>query len=241
MKYPARNDRNAGLTGPAIGETLPAARQREMNRQPGRMSGAGHHQTYPAILPGERDCPLFPYRRQILLSGERHSGLSGIENQTKGGVIMAMDYLTKESEEVRQAFSSLDRTALVLRQAAENYSPSIQSKRYLTGEEVCEYLHISPRTLQTLRTRVRSLTPRLATGCSSIPKQRYERYCNEIVGRLSLIKQKADGNYFCRPFAYLLSDFELVPDLSFQCSHIPPDLVVGDLRINLCRGDMFVS
>ena len=151
MKYPARNDRNAGLTGPAIGETLPAARQREMNRQPGRMSGAGHHQTYPAILPGERDCPLFPYRRQILLSGERHSGLSGIENQTKGGVIMAMDYLTKESEEVRQAFSSLDRTALVLRQAAENYSPSIQSKRYLTGEEVCEYLHISPRTLQTLR------------------------------------------------------------------------------------------
>lgn len=64
---------------------------------------------------------------------------------------MAMNYLTKESEEVRQALSSLDRTALVLRQAAENYSPSIQSERYLTGEEVCEYLHISPRTLQTLR------------------------------------------------------------------------------------------
>lgn len=64
---------------------------------------------------------------------------------------MAMDYLTKESEEIRQALSSLDRTALVLRQAAENYSPSIQSERYLTGEEVCEYLHISPRTLQTLR------------------------------------------------------------------------------------------
>lgn len=64
---------------------------------------------------------------------------------------MAMDYLTKESDEVRQALSSLDRTALVLRQAAENYSPSIQSERYLTGEEVCEYLHISPRTLQTLR------------------------------------------------------------------------------------------
>lgn len=64
---------------------------------------------------------------------------------------MAMDYLTKESEEVRQALSSLDRIALVLRQAAENYSPSIQGERYLTGEEVCEYLHISPRTLQTLR------------------------------------------------------------------------------------------
>lgn len=64
---------------------------------------------------------------------------------------MAMDYLNQESEEVRQALSSLDRIALVLRQAAENYSPSIQGERYLTGEEVCEYLHISPRTLQTLR------------------------------------------------------------------------------------------
>lgn len=64
---------------------------------------------------------------------------------------MAMDYLTKESEEIRQAFSSLDRTASVLRQSAENYSLAIQSERYLTGEEICEYLHISPRTLQTLR------------------------------------------------------------------------------------------
>ena len=64
---------------------------------------------------------------------------------------MSMDYLTKESEEVRQVLSSLDCTFFALRQAAENYSPSIQSERYLTGEEVCEYLHISPRTLQTLR------------------------------------------------------------------------------------------
>lgn len=64
---------------------------------------------------------------------------------------MAMDYLTKESEEVRQAFSSLDRTARALQAALANYTPSIKSECYLTGEEVCEYLHISPRTLQTLR------------------------------------------------------------------------------------------
>lgn len=64
---------------------------------------------------------------------------------------MAMDYLNQESEEVRQALSSLDRIALVLRQAAENFSPSINDERYMTGEEVCEYLHISARTLQTLR------------------------------------------------------------------------------------------
>lgn len=64
---------------------------------------------------------------------------------------MAMDYLTKESEEVRQALSSLDRTERALKQAETNYQPSIKNERYLTGEEVCEYLHISPRTLQTLR------------------------------------------------------------------------------------------
>lgn len=64
---------------------------------------------------------------------------------------MAMDYLNQESEQVRQAFSSLEHAALVLRQAAENYSPAIQDERYLTGEEVCDYLHISARTLQTLR------------------------------------------------------------------------------------------
>lgn len=64
---------------------------------------------------------------------------------------MAMDYLTKESEEIRQAFSSLDRTESTLQKAEVNYTPSIKGERYLTGEEVCEYLHISPRTLQTLR------------------------------------------------------------------------------------------
>ena len=37
-----------------------------------------------------------------------------------------------------------------LQLAAANYQPLIGSERYLTGEEVCEYLHISPRTLQNL-------------------------------------------------------------------------------------------
>lgn len=33
----------------------------------------------------------------------------------------------------------------------DNYRHSVMHERYLTGDEVCEYLHISPRTLQTLR------------------------------------------------------------------------------------------
>lgn len=35
--------------------------------------------------------------------------------------------------------------------AEANYTPSIKGERYLSGPELCEYLHISPRTLQTLR------------------------------------------------------------------------------------------
>lgn len=39
----------------------------------------------------------------------------------------------------------------VLQTAERNYRPVICGERYMTGDEVCEYLHISPRTLQTLR------------------------------------------------------------------------------------------
>ncbi|MDH6313009.1 thermostable 8-oxoguanine DNA glycosylase [Parabacteroides sp. PFB2-10] len=33
----------------------------------------------------------------------------------------------------------------------KKHRPSLADKRYLTGEEIMEYLHISPRTLQNLR------------------------------------------------------------------------------------------
>lgn len=64
---------------------------------------------------------------------------------------MALDYLTKESDEVRQALSLLGEAEQAMKKTADNYVPSIRNERYLTGDEVCEYLHISPRTLQTLR------------------------------------------------------------------------------------------
>ena len=47
---------------------------------------------------------------------------------------MAMDYLTKESEEIRQAFSSLDRTERALQTASANYIPFIKNERYRTGD-----------------------------------------------------------------------------------------------------------
>lgn len=61
------------------------------------------------------------------------------------------DLLTKDSAEFRELTGEL-RTAhqsvMILR---EKHRPTIADERYLTGEEVMEYLHISLRTLQNLR------------------------------------------------------------------------------------------
>ena len=64
---------------------------------------------------------------------------------------MSWDYLNSESEEVKRAFSQINETEKALRKVLDNYRPSVMKERYFTGEEVCAYLHISPRTLQNLR------------------------------------------------------------------------------------------
>jgi hypothetical protein len=64
---------------------------------------------------------------------------------------MELDYLTMDSDEVKRAFALIGETERIVKTATENYVPSIRKERYLTGNEVCDYLHVSPRTLQTLR------------------------------------------------------------------------------------------
>ncbi len=64
---------------------------------------------------------------------------------------MALDYLSPESGEVKEALSYIRETGQALKAATENYRPTIREERYLSSAEVCEYLHISLRTLQTLR------------------------------------------------------------------------------------------
>lgn len=64
---------------------------------------------------------------------------------------MSWDFLNSESEEVKRAFSQISEMEKALRKSLDNYRPSVMKERYLTGEEVCAYLHISPRTLQNLR------------------------------------------------------------------------------------------
>lgn len=66
---------------------------------------------------------------------------------------MPLDYLNEASDEVQRLFTRLDGVELTLRKASEERRPMIGKERYLTGEEVCTRLHLSPRTLQTLRDR----------------------------------------------------------------------------------------
>ena len=64
---------------------------------------------------------------------------------------MPVDYLTKESSEVREAFAQLEQIERTLKETEKHYVPSIGQERYLSGPEICRYLHLSCRTLQTLR------------------------------------------------------------------------------------------
>jgi len=48
------------------------------------------------------------------------------------------------SGQIKQAISDVQ-------DVRDKYRPALLDKRYLSGEEVMEYLHVSPRTLQTLR------------------------------------------------------------------------------------------
>ncbi len=56
-----------------------------------------------------------------------------------------------DSGEFRELTGEIEQAFCNVQDVRDRYRPSLSDKRYLSGEEVMEYLHISPRTLQTLR------------------------------------------------------------------------------------------
>lgn len=62
-----------------------------------------------------------------------------------------MDLITKDSNTTSVLFSSLDNIVKGVEQIVANYRPILGGERYLTGDEVCEKLHVSKRTLQEYR------------------------------------------------------------------------------------------
>ena len=61
-----------------------------------------------------------------------------------------MDLITKDSETRRYCFH-LDRVLENVEHIVTNYRPVLNGEHYLTGEEVCQRLCISKRTLQDYR------------------------------------------------------------------------------------------
>lgn len=66
---------------------------------------------------------------------------------------MPMNYLTEENEVWQTLHAKLEDIEQALRLAAERMHASKTFEHYLTGDEICRFLHISARTLQTLRDR----------------------------------------------------------------------------------------
>lgn len=62
-----------------------------------------------------------------------------------------MDLITKDSNTTQVLFSSLDRVLENVEYMITNYRPVLCGEHYLTGEEVCQKLCISKRTLQDYR------------------------------------------------------------------------------------------
>ena len=61
------------------------------------------------------------------------------------------EIITKDSEEFKELTGWIKRTGKAVEEATERIRPTIADEHYLTGDDVCAMLHISRRTLQTLR------------------------------------------------------------------------------------------
>ena len=86
------------------------------------------------------------------------------------------DIITKDSEEFKELTGWIKRTGKNLEAAAARIRPTIADEHYLSGDEVCRMLHVSKRTLQTLRDeKAIPQLPPSGVNCS-IRKAGYTRY-----------------------------------------------------------------
>jgi len=62
-----------------------------------------------------------------------------------------MDILDNKSPQMVSFFTALDELSATIQQALQNRTPHLNGEKYLTKREVCQFLHISSRTLQNWR------------------------------------------------------------------------------------------
>ncbi len=60
-------------------------------------------------------------------------------------------FINYESDEFKELSRQIEQALCDVQDVREKHRPTLADDRYLSGEQVMEYLHISPRTLQNLR------------------------------------------------------------------------------------------
>ncbi len=80
-----------------------------------------------------------------------------------------MDLWTNENKEINAHQKMLSQLRECIEEILKNYRPVMNGEIYLSGEEVCEMLHISKRTLQQYRDD--SLLPYIRIGGKIIYKE----------------------------------------------------------------------
>ena len=79
------------------------------------------------------------------------------------------EIITRDSEEFKELTGWIRRAGKAVEEATARMRPTIADEHYMTGDDVCAILHISRRTLQTLRMRRGCPIP-LSGGNCFIPK-----------------------------------------------------------------------
>lgn len=61
------------------------------------------------------------------------------------------EIITRDSEEFKELAGWIKKAGKAVEEATARIRPTVADEHYMTGDEVCALLHISRRTLQTLR------------------------------------------------------------------------------------------
>jgi len=89
-----------------------------------------------------------------------------------------MEVITKEHEGVQAYFAALEQGMRYVDNVTANFRPAMNGEVYLTGEDVCNILHITARTLQDYRTQ--RLVPFISLPGKTLYRQSdIERMLNE--------------------------------------------------------------
>lgn len=79
------------------------------------------------------------------------------------------EIITRDSEEFKELTGWIRRAGKAVEEATARMRPTIADEHYMTGDDVCAILHISRRTLQTLRDEKRVPYTTIGGNCF-IPK-----------------------------------------------------------------------